>query len=172
MIARMASTLLDEALDGWRYAREGVIAELENIPAQSFDFRPTPRTRSVAELARHIVEAGMVMAGELSHPGGNFTRQSYEAFLAEYAGGLEPAQDKGALLNQLRGTLEDGVAKLRNAGEMLILQQITQFNGEPASRLSWMSHGVAHEEYHRGQLALYARLLGRVPALTKLIHGE
>jgi len=167
----MASTLLDEALEGWRYAREGVIAELENIPDQSFTFRPTPETRSVAELARHIAEAGMVMAGELSHPGGNFTRQSYPEFLQEYAGGLDQAQDKATILNLLRGTLEDGVAKLRHAGEMLMLQQITQFNGEPATRLSWMSHGVAHEEYHRGQLALYARLLGRVPALTQLIHG-
>jgi uncharacterized damage-inducible protein DinB len=27
------------------------------------------------------------------------------------------------------------------------------------------------EEYHRGQLCDYARQLGLVPALTKLIHG-
>ena len=147
------------------------MAELENIPAASFAFRPTPETRSVAELARHIVDAGMVRAGELSRPGGDFTRQSYEQFLAEYAGGLERADDKKALLRLLGRTLEDGLARLTRAGEALMLQPITQFNGEPATRLSWMSHGVAHEEYHRGQLALYARLLGRVPALTKLIHG-
>lgn len=167
----MATTLLDEALEGWRYARDGVIAELENIPAESFGFRPTPETRSVAEIARHIVEAGMVMAGELSHPGGNFTRQSYPEFLKEYAGDLEPGEDKATLLGLLRGTLEGGMATIRGAGEVLMLQQIAQFNGEPATRLSWMSHGVAHEEYHRGQLALYARLLGQVPALTKLIQG-
>jgi len=41
----------------------------------------------------------------------------------------------------------------------------------PASRLTWLNHAIAHEEYHRGQLALYARLLGRVPALTRLIEG-
>ena len=51
------------------------------------------------------------------------------------------------------------------------LQQIVQFNGEKATRLSWMHHGIAHEEYHRGQIALYARLAGEVPALTKLIMG-
>jgi uncharacterized damage-inducible protein DinB len=34
-----------------------------------------------------------------------------------------------------------------------------------------MMHGIAHEEYHRGQITLYARLLGEVPALTKLIEG-
>ena len=53
-----------------------------------------------------------------------------------------------------------------------MLQTIRQFDGEPALRLTWMHHGIAHEEYHRGQIALYARLVGRVPALTKLIQGS
>ncbi len=52
-----------------------------------------------------------------------------------------------------------------------MLQFIIQFSGEPATRLSWLHHGIAHEEYHRGQLALYARLLGKVPALTQKIMG-
>jgi uncharacterized damage-inducible protein DinB len=34
-----------------------------------------------------------------------------------------------------------------------------------------MQHPIAHEEYHRGQIAMYARLVGRIPALTKLIHA-
>jgi uncharacterized damage-inducible protein DinB len=35
-----------------------------------------------------------------------------------------------------------------------------------------MNHGIAHEEYHRGQLAMYARIQGHVPALTRMIHGD
>ena len=168
----MGTTLLDEALDGWRYAREGVIAELENIPADQFGFSPAPGVRTVAELARHIAESGTVMVGELSRPDGTFTRQSYPEFIKEYAGSLDPRQDKASLIGMLRRTLEDGTATLRQAGDDLMRQPIQQFNGTPAARLSWMSHGVAHEEYHRGQLCVYARLLGLVPALTKLIHGS
>ena len=52
-----------------------------------------------------------------------------------------------------------------------MLQLIRRFDGKLGTRLAWMQHGIAHEEYHRGQLALYARLLGRVPALTQLIYG-
>jgi len=52
-----------------------------------------------------------------------------------------------------------------------MLQWIRRFDGKPGTRLTWMNHGISHEEYHRGQLALYARLLGRVPALTRLIQG-
>jgi uncharacterized damage-inducible protein DinB len=167
----MATTLLDEALEGWQFARTGVIAELDNIPAGAFGFSPAPGVRTVAGLARHIVESGMVMAGELTRQDGNFTRKSYPAFLKEYAGGLDPRQDKASLIRLLKRSLKDGTATFKTAGDVLMLQQISQFNGEPATRLSWMSHGVAHEEYHRGQLCVYARLLGLVPALTKLIHG-
>jgi len=128
--------------------------------------------RTVAELARHIIESGTVMAGELTRPDGDFTRQSYSKLLAEYAGNLDARQDKVSLIALLRRSLEEGTAKFQKAGEVLMLQQITQFNGQPATRLSWMSHGVAHEEYHRGQLCVYARMLGLVPALTKFIHGS
>ena len=53
-----------------------------------------------------------------------------------------------------------------------MLQFIRRFDGKMGTRLAWMNHGVAHEEYHRGQIALSARLLGRVPALTQQILGE
>ena len=71
----------------------------------------------------------------------------------------------------LRTTFDEGVAAFRKRGEKEMMKPIVQFNGEPASRLTWLNHAIAHAEYHRGQLALYARLLGRVPALTKLIEG-
>ncbi|MFN2386233.1 MAG: DinB family protein [Thermoanaerobaculia bacterium] len=53
-----------------------------------------------------------------------------------------------------------------------MLQFINRFDGQKGTRLAWMNHGIAHEEYHRGQLALYARLLGRTPALTRRIKGS
>jgi uncharacterized damage-inducible protein DinB len=166
----MAKRLLDEALDGWRFAREGVVAELDNIPADRMDFRPTDASRTVAELVQHIIESGRMMAGELSRPDGDFTRQSYPDFLSEYAPDVGSVRAKADLVAALNDSFIDGTERLRRAGERLMLEPITQFNGEPARRLSWMSHGVAHEEYHRGQLALYARLMGLVPALTQLIE--
>ncbi len=71
----------------------------------------------------------------------------------------------------LRRTHAEGEKKLRAAGELHLLQLITRFDGERGTRLAWMNHGISHEDYHRGQLALYARLVGRVPALTQRIRG-
>jgi uncharacterized damage-inducible protein DinB len=52
-----------------------------------------------------------------------------------------------------------------------MLQLITRFDGTPGTRMAWLHHGIDQEMYHRGQLTLYARLLGIEPALTKRIRG-
>jgi uncharacterized damage-inducible protein DinB len=165
-------SLLEEALEAWAYTRQGVFDEVNNIPEKDFAFRPAPQSRSVAELTHHIIESGLMMSGELTRPDGDFQRQDYPDFLKEYAGHVQPAGSKKKLLALLKSTHAEGEKKFREAGELHILQFINRFDGLKGTRLAWMNHGISHEEYHRGQLALYARLLGRVPALTQLIMGE
>lgn len=170
-MAVKSMTFLDEMLAAWAYTRDGVIAEVKNLPDSALDFKPNEATRTTREVVQHILGSGLMMAGELSRPDGDFQRQSYPAFLKEYGPGVSRHRTKAALVAALKMTHADGAKRIRAAGELGMLQNIRQFNGEPATRLSWMHHGVAHEEYHRGQLALYARLIGRVPALTRLIQG-
>ncbi|MEO8520019.1 MAG: DinB family protein [Acidobacteriota bacterium] len=165
------SHLLDDALEAWAYTRNGVIAELENIPDSEFGFRPTSRSRTVTALAQHIAEFALMAAGELARPDGNFQRQDYAAFIREYAGTRAQIEGKRPLIALLETAKNETRARLQDAGEQLLLQPIMQFNGEPASRLTWLHHAIGHEEYHRGQIALYARLLGHTPALTQLIEG-
>jgi uncharacterized damage-inducible protein DinB len=166
-----STNLLDEALQAWTYTRDGVIAELENIPADDFNFKPASRSRTVAELTQHIAESALMAAGELARPDGNFQRQPYLDFIREYAGTRAQVTGKRPLIALLKTLSGEARSRLRDAGEHQLMQPITQFNGEPARRLTWLHHAIAHEEYHRGQIALYARLLGHTPALTRLIEG-
>ena len=166
------TTLLDEAMEAWMFARDGVLDELRNIPEKDLSFRPAPEARSALDLVQHIIESGLMMAGELARPDGDFRRKSYEGFLHEYGRGVRGWRSKAPLLAALRKTHADGEKKLRQAGELHMLQHIRRFDGEMGTRLAWMHHGISHEEYHRGQLALYARLIGRVPALTRKIEGK
>ena len=166
------TSLLDEALEAWQYTRAGVISEIRNLPDVSLNFRPTTASRTAAEIAIHIAESGLMMAGELSRPDGNFRRKSFPQFMKEYAKGVKATSNKKQLMALLTKTREDGEKKIRAAGDLHFLQLITRFDGEQGTRLAWMNHGIAHEEYHRGQIALYARLVGRVPALTQLIYGK
>ncbi|MFQ5890202.1 MAG: DinB family protein [Gemmatimonadota bacterium] len=167
----MFSNLLEEALEAWTDAREGVIAEVENLPAERFDFRPTPDVRDVAELVRHILEVSLMMAGELTREETNLRRLPWPELLALHAGGVADLTAKPELLDALRTTLDEGRARFRTAGELHMLQLIERFDGLRGTRLAWLHHGIAQEMYHRGQLALYARLMGIEPALTKRIRG-
>jgi uncharacterized damage-inducible protein DinB len=165
-------SLLEETLEAWRFTRKGVIEEVDNLPEEEFGFRPTPDNRTVAELVQHIIETGLMMSGELSRRDGDFQRKSFAEFIQEYAGHVKRNASKLELLRLLEMTHLEGEARLREAGELRLLQFIQRFDGQEGTRLAWLQHGIAHEEYHRGQLALYARLLGRVPALTRRIVGE
>jgi uncharacterized damage-inducible protein DinB len=168
---RNAASILSEALQAWEDTRNGIIEEVQSLGSKDFDFRPTPQNRTVGELVEHIMEVSLMMAGELTRPGGSFRRQSYEAFIAEYARIRRGRQSKASLIEDLKSTHADGDRRIRTAGELFMLQLIEGFDGQPITRLAWFYHGIAHEEYHRGQLALYARLLGRVPALTQRISS-
>ena len=164
--------LLEELLEAWRYTREGVIAEAENIPGGRFLEMPTGLLRSPLDLVNHIVESGWLMVGELSNPKGDFQRATWSELVAEHTPPGDYARDSESALEALRRSLTEGEAKLAAFGLDGMMQPIRQFNGVPATRLSWMHHGVAHEEYHRGQIALYARLFGMTPALTQAIYGS
>ena len=164
-------TLLDEAIDAWEDARNGVIAEVENFPANKFEFRPADGVRNVTELVLHIMEVSLMMAGELTREDTNLQRDPWPKLLARYSGPIRGISGKRALLSALRSTLRDGVKAFRGAGDLHMAQFITRFDGEQGTRLAWFHHGISQEMYHRGQLTLYQRMLGITPALTKLING-
>ena len=62
-------SLLDETLQAWAYARDGVIAEVKNLPESALDFKPTEASRTARALVQHILESGLMMAGELMSSG-------------------------------------------------------------------------------------------------------
>jgi uncharacterized damage-inducible protein DinB len=165
------TTLLEELLESWHGARAGVIDEIENIPAERVGFRPAEGMRTVEELGRHIAEVALMMVGELTRPDGDFTRQSYTAHLREHAAASK-TDGRDALIRMLRDTHAEGDRRFRAVGELAMLQYIRRFDGQPGTRLAWLCHGIAHEEYHRAQIAMYARIMGLVPALTRAIQGE
>ena len=166
------NSLLEEVIEAWEGTRDGVIAEVENIPPKEFGFRPVPQSRAVSELVVHIMEVSLMMVGELTREDTNFHRAPWPKLLAMYTKPIEGLSSKRELLTALRSTVRDGVKAFRNAGELHMLQFITRFDGKRGTRLAWFNHGVTHENYHQGQLAVYQRLIGITPALTKLIQGS
>jgi uncharacterized damage-inducible protein DinB len=162
---------LDETLGAWRDVREGLIAEVENIPASKFGFRPTKEVRSVREQVQHILEVAYMMTGELTRPDTDFRRAPWPELLNLYAAHVYDATAKSELVRLLEEQMSDAERRFRKTGELALFQYIENFDGSRWTRFQWLHHGIEQEMYHRGQLTLYARLLGKVPALTRRIGG-
>jgi uncharacterized damage-inducible protein DinB len=164
-------SILEETLEAWEDARLGLIDELSNIPANRFDWRPTPHTRSVQELVIHILEVAMMMTEELNAADASFHRVSFSALVKKHGARARSLRTRNDAVKLLKTQLIDAQEKFRTSGELHMLQLIKRFDGEKGTRLAWLNHGIAQEMYHRGQLTLYQRLIGLTPHLTKRIRG-
>src|SRR5690242_12652054 len=122
-------TPLEEALEAWRDARAGTIAEAENLTSKQYHWRPTPEARTGAALLRHIMEVGMMAAGELSRRDTNFHRAPWPELLSMYGAPLAKARNKPAILRLLRSSLADAERRLRRAGEKEMKRKIVRFDG-------------------------------------------
>ena len=169
---RYLQSFLEETLEAWRDVRVGIIEEVQNIPARHFDFRPTPETKSVRELIQHILEVSMMMTGELTRADTDLKRLPWPDLLAKYAQEAYRATTKKELVGLLRSQLTEAERKFRGEGELALMQYLERFDGKLGTKMQWLHHGIAQEMYHRGQLTLYARLLGLTPALTQRIQGS
>jgi len=166
-----AGSHLEEAIEAFGFVRDGTIAEAENIPDERWDYRPHPKARSVTELVRHMIEAASMLVGEATDPEGDYLRRSPEEHVNAH-GRLPDEMSPAELRAELARTHADLMARVRSAGEAFMDTPIRRFDGGTWQRLSYLHHATSHEDYHKGQLALYARMMGLIPALTQMIYGS
>lgn len=159
-------SLVEEAISTWEMFRKGTLAELENIPEEHWDYRPDPGARTLREVASHIAELWVAFVGEILRPDGSFMRVMNEQERAQHMAGYPKAHSKAEILDLLRATGEKEARRLREAGDALATQTM-QTQGGDQSRLKALWFAIAHEMYHRGQITVYARALGLVPAMTQ-----
>lgn len=164
--------LVEEAIEFLGFNRQGTIREAVNVPDERWDYRPHAKARSVDELVRHMIEATAMLIGEACDPDGDFQRRSPQEHEKAHAPELAEDMSPEELRQALADSWDDAVAKIRAAGPELLGRPIRRFDGGTWSRIMYVFHAGSHEDYHRGQLAMYARTMGLVPALTQLIWGD
>jgi hypothetical protein len=108
--------LLEEALEGWRGVRDGVEAEVENVPSAQFAFRPAPEVRTVTELVQHILEVAMMMTGELTRPDTNLHRAPWPRLLGLYAKPAWRTRGKAPPVRLLQSQHRRAEAQFRSEG--------------------------------------------------------
>jgi len=146
--------------------RAGLIAELAQIPAEQFGFQPTPESRSVAGIIRHIAEGQKFLTGELCRPDTDFKRVPIRELVERHAAEAHSGGDKEELIGSLRSTMESAEATFRAFGEEALREKVQGLDGKSISKLGFLYFYITHEMYHRGQISVYERLMQIEPALT------
>ena len=158
---------LEEMLAYWKEVRAGVIAEVEQIPAEQLGFQATPETRSVAGIIRHLAGGQEFIVAELCRPDTDFSRVPIREVVEKHAAEANTGGDKEELIASLRSSMESSEAALRSFGEDSLKEKIQGMDGKMISKLSFLHFYISHEMYHRGQISVYERLMQIEPALTK-----
>lgn len=153
----------------WKDARGGFTQEVEKIPEDQFSFRATPDTRTVAEVAQHVISTQKIIVGEACRPDTNLRRQSFAAHTEEYAPGVSEVSDKNGLLELLRTSMDESAERINAYGDKLE-ESMMSLMGQPTTKAAFLMFGMSHEMYHRGQLTVYERLLNIEPALTEMFR--
>jgi uncharacterized damage-inducible protein DinB len=165
-------SVFEDAIETLGFSRQGTIDEAANIPDDRWDYRPHPKSRSVAELVHHMVQTTAMLVGEAADRNGDFQRRPYPEHISAHAGDLPETMTPAQLRAALKRSHDVNVSRIRSAGEGHMATPIRRFDGGTWSRITYVFYAASHEDYHRGQLALYARTMGLVPALTQQIYGS
>ena len=118
------------------------------------------------ELALHIAGSSVGFIDELVAAEPSFMRLRDPATQKQIAESLGDPTTKDQIVAALKQTMAAGAARLRANDELLRTGSMKGMGGEQ-TRITGLWFAAAHEMYHRGQAATYARALGLVPAMTQ-----
>jgi len=157
-----------ELVSSIRTVRKNTILIAEDIPETEYGYRPTPDSRSVADILIHI--ASLSQIDQLLH--GNDRLASLEGFdfgsltKRTEIGEMRP-QSKSEILDALRTEGERWCRWIEDLPEARLAEQVRFPGGISQTRFEMLLGTTEHEMHHRAQLTVIERLLGIEPHLTR-----
>jgi uncharacterized damage-inducible protein DinB len=157
--------------NAFRTVRKNTLQVAHDLPADKFDFRATPDTRSVAETLAHI--AANTQWVHRVHGVDKVTSMSPEVFhkyfgeANTYAASLTSRDAILSALDRNGREFGDWLATLTDASlaERVAFAPPTQPSHK--TRFEMLLGVKEHEMHHRAQLMLIERMVGVVPHLTR-----
>ena len=131
--------------------REDVVRSAERMPAEHFDFQPTPDVRTFGQLVGHVATNLHVMcaaAGAENNP--------HPALVEQTVSG------KADLVDALKAAYDYCEEALASLNDVNGLNKVTA--PREGTRLSFLVAAIQHTSLHYGNMVTYMRLKGLVPA--------
>ncbi len=155
----------------FRTVRKNTLKIAEEVPADKYDFRAAPGTRSVGELLTHIA-LGHSFQYQIHAEEKRKTLEGFNfpALMQKMAAEEKTPRNKEQIVELLKTNGEKWAQFLESCSDSFLDEVVLMPpGGTPASRtrVDMLMSVKEHEMHHRGQLMLIQRVLGIVPHLTR-----
>ncbi len=153
------STVKTALAQHWKTSGEFTIAVAEKMPADSYDFRPSPEEMTFGQLMAHIANANVNACANAS----GLPKPEPSAAIATW----QKAQQKTDVSREEAITfLRDTFAFCDKAIAAVTPERLHNIQGPPNRKLTgfeWLWSYFTHTAHHRGQAEVYLRVKGIRP---------
>jgi uncharacterized damage-inducible protein DinB len=145
-----------EMLKDWTSLKDTLMTIVDEMPAEYYDFKPTPPQETFGRRVVHIAVGGNRF---LELMGGKAAAPKIDATAA--------AMSKAAAMKALADSFDYGTAILKGETDQTMLQTVDAPFLGPSSRARVFTFVMGHTWDLYGQLAIYLRLQGHVPPASQ-----
>jgi len=151
-VAQQSKTPVSDALRQMLNGREkNIVGAFEQMPAEKFNFKPTPEQMTFGHLAAHIADGNYYFCSNTA----DVPRPKVEE--------LKGDEGKDKLVAAMKASFTFCHDALTKADDSKLSEDIKWFDGKPRSR-AWAALGLASSwADHYGMAAIYLRLNGLLP---------
>ena len=145
------SPLASEVQGAYARVKPNILKAAEKMPAEDYNYKPTPDIRTFARVVNHVIEAQNHICGAANH-------------VDPSAAPKTPADtaDKAAILEALNASFAECDKAYAGLTEANMTEMLAA-GPTKRSRLSMLWGNVSHDNEQYATLALYLRLKGLVP---------
>jgi uncharacterized damage-inducible protein DinB len=138
--------------DNTRTLLEGIVAQ---VPEDLYDFRPTPEVRSFREQFTHLIDENF-----------RFMAQAAGETAPMEMSAIETLKGRDEILQALKDSYDYGAKVWTGMTDQKAMEMIAGRGGQPQARWSPILANIIDNMNHYGNLVVYVRLKGMVPART------
>jgi uncharacterized damage-inducible protein DinB len=150
--APVSTSLTGDIQADWAAQKDLIIKAANAMPAEHFDFKPTPPQQNFAERLIHVVQ---VNTGILRALGGKTPAPMINV----------QARQKADVMRALQQSFDYGEALIKEFNDQQWVERVMapRFMGPTASRVRIIYFSMVHTEDIYGQMVVYLRLNGVTP---------
>jgi uncharacterized damage-inducible protein DinB len=159
-----------EMARSFRTVRSNTLLIAEEIPGESYDYRPTPDSRSIAETLTHVAVLHRMQSHIQQNNIDDLKNVNFGELSQQAAAEERTPRTKAEIIELLRSEGETFASYLESLPESFLSEPVAMPPGATPptkSRFEMLMSVKEHEMHHRGQLMLAQRLLGQTPHLTR-----